>query len=140
MVLETLEEISKKMEGQDNRATSHPIYIVQQRRRIYGLDTRWVDDQVWLLDGEEVSEDHPDLPKVKEQYAWNGTCPDAWDLTGYQDIWEFVQPFFSEKGAQEYIEANKHNLTDPRIYVDSAYRNKEWQAIREVFLRLQRRK
>ena len=47
-----------------------------------------------------------------------------------------VQPFFSMKAAQAYIEANSHNLTHPHVYVGSAYRNKEWQAVREFLLQL----
>jgi hypothetical protein len=43
-----------------------------------------------------------------------------------------IQPFFTEKAAQEYINANRHNLVEPRIYVESGYRNYEWQAVRTL--------
>jgi len=37
--------------------------------------------------------------------------------------------FFTEKAAQEFIEANNHNLAEPRIYVNHSYRNPEIKAI-----------
>jgi hypothetical protein len=56
-------------------------------------------------------------------------------LEQYEEV-RMVQPFFSEKAAKAYIEANKHNLTNPFVYVDTAYRNREWQAVRQVLLQL----
>lgn len=64
---------------------------------------------------------------------------ESYTKTAYQDTWENVQPFFTRKGAEEYLHANKHNLTDkepPRVYVVSAYRNAEWQAIRQMLIDL----
>lgn len=60
--------------------------------------------------------------------------------TAYQDSWETVQMFFTEVGAEEYLRVNGHNLRGgkepPRIYVDSAFRNAEWQAIRAMLLNM----
>ena len=42
---------------------------------------------------------------------------------------EFVQPFFSRKEASRYILENEHNLKNPFIFVNTAYRNREWIAI-----------
>lgn len=59
--------------------------------------------------------------------------------TAYQDSWENVQPFFTRKGAEEYLRINGHNLEGkekPRIYVESAYRNAEWIAIRQMLIDL----
>lgn len=67
---------------------------------------------------------------------------DNYTKTAYQDTWENVQPFFTRAGAEEYLRINGHNLRGrsakeaPRIYVDSAFRNAEWQAIREMLLGL----
>lgn len=138
-IKETLGKISAAMKGQDNWGTAHPIFIVQQRCRIYGIDPQWTDDIVWVCDGSEMSEDDPDLPKVIAEYEELGDLSpkyENWVRTGYKDTWDFIQPFFSERAAAEYIAANRHNLKDPRIYVDSAYRNPEWQAIEAVLLSL----
>ena len=135
--LELLQEIAQRMEGQDNAITADPIFLVQQKRRIYGMDAGCGDGFVWRYDGEEVAEHQDDQ---KEFFRENEISEDEAVKSGflveahYIDIWEFVQPFFSQGAADEYIEANEHNLTDPRVYVDSAYRNKEWQAVRAVLL------
>ena len=136
--LKELRKISERMKGQDNRITSHPIFVVQQRRRICGMDTQWGGDVTWLFDGEEIIDANDDqIQKVKEYYEEHGEEPEGWVRTGYVDIWEMVQHFFSQKAADEYIERNRHNMTDPRVYVGSARRNNEWQAVRSVLLDLQ---
>lgn len=64
---------------------------------------------------------------------------DSYTKTGYQDTWENVQPFFTRAGAERYLRINGHNLRGhepPRIFVDSAFRNAEWQAIRAMLLKM----
>ena len=143
--LEKMKEIAMEMVGQDNRATAEPIYVVQQRRRIYGMDPGCAcsdDDVVWLYDGTELCEDTADddtreeLEIARAYYQLHGETPEGWECTGYIDTYETVQSFFSEKAAQRFIEARKHNLKNPRIYVDSAYHNPEWKAIRAFLLEL----
>ena len=54
------------------------------------------------------------------------------------DFWETVQPFFTEAGAKAYLEENGHNLRhyeDVRIYVESAFRNEEWQFVRALLMK-----
>jgi hypothetical protein len=46
--------------------------------------------------------------------------------------WQNVQPFFTKDAADHYIYLNGHNLRAPRIYVESAFRNAEWQALRAL--------
>jgi hypothetical protein len=123
------------MKGQDNRCTAQPIFIVQQRRRIYGFDPPYSDDYVWLYVDEAVEvSDEKELAQIEAEYERTGKEPAEYIRTFYQDFWEWVQPFFSEEGAQTYITCNRHNLTDPRIYVESAYRNDEWAAVREMLI------
>lgn len=103
MRLDDLREMGERLRTQDNLATAHPIFLVEQQRRIYGVDSDHTDDFEWL-EGESV---------------------------GYTMIWEFVTCCFSQVAAQSYIDANRHNLKEPRIYVASAYRNPEWIAVRK---------
>jgi hypothetical protein len=107
--------------------TAHPIFVVQQRERIYGVDAGYTDDFVWRdEDWDEV--DEAESVVTEALYQESGECPRGWHRDGYVDRWVFVQPFFTRGGAEAYIETSRHRLTDPRIYVDSAYRNPEWQA------------
>jgi hypothetical protein len=126
-------EMAQEIRTQDNACTAEPIYVVQQRKRMYGIDPDLCDDGevVWL----DCMNDHDEIEaeeakKLEDTYNETLEVPENYTRTGYMDTWEFVQPFFTKKGAEEYIEANRHRLTDPRIYVDSAYRNKEWQEVR----------
>ncbi len=140
-IVKKLQKIASDMKGQDNQFTAFPIFVVQQRKRIYGIDPEYSDDIAWICDGSEVSEDDPDLLKAKAEYEELGELSpeyEDWIVTRYIDEWEFVQPFFSEKAAKAYLERNRHNLKNPRIYVDSGHRNKEWQTLLEVFEDLQK--
>lgn len=47
---------------------------------------------------------------------------------------QVVQPFFTRAGAERYIEENRRNLHDPYVHVGTAYRNMEWNAIRDMLL------
>ena len=137
--MEEIIRIAKRMKDQDNYATADPIYIVREKQRIYGIDSGWTDDEVWLNeDGSEVSEDDPDLADVLEYYVEHGTEPKGWTLAGYRDQYINVQYFFSADGAMDYIESNKHNLNKPHIYVDSAHRNPEWKAIRDFLNKVEK--
>lgn len=72
-------------------------------------------------------------------------CDSSFDLgddlwltkTAYRDSWENAQSFFTRQGAEDYLRINGHNLQGhepPRIYVDSAFRNAEWQAVRALLM------
>lgn len=132
MTAELLKAMGERIRTEDNRATGWPIYVVQRKRRVYGFDPDFGDEEstVWLhCDGPEATaEERKPLDEAFELY---NDVPSEWTRTSYQDTWEFVQPFFTEAGANEYIRLNKHNLGEARVFVESAYRNPEWQAVRE---------
>ena len=60
-ILAPLREIAERMDGQDNRSTANPIFVVQQKRRIYGVDFNYSEGNVWLYEGEEVANNKKDL-------------------------------------------------------------------------------
>lgn len=140
--------IGANLHTQDNRITANPIFLVQQKHRTGGFEESYADQHVWIRDGEEVDDviaalldeadktgssviTHPDdedrLDKTVREV-------DDYRKVYYRDEYVFVQPFFTEHGAQEYIRANGHNLREPRIYVESGYRNAEWAAVREYLM------
>lgn len=124
-----MREIGELIRTQDNRATSHPIFIVQEKKRIYGFDSDYTDNITWVhCDGFEADEE-----EASELYAQEeqDCVPDEWTKYGYIDQWEFVTACFTEQGAKDYIRANGHNLREPRIYAASAYRNREFIDVRE---------
>jgi hypothetical protein len=131
-----IQKIAEHVRTQDNAITADPIFVVQQRVRIYGMDPD-VDDVsiVWLdscNDNAEITGD--ELNELEAKYDAGFHVPNEYYRTGYKDTWEFVQPFFTRKAAEAYIEVMRHRLTDPRVYVESGYRNREWQAIRALLM------
>ena len=181
MTSDDIKRMSQDIHNQDNAHTADPIFMVQEKKRIYGFDLDYADDtKVEFIDqdGTEVSEEerreayeealetqeHEYEPASYEKWLkvhaaamdnrhttdeeklaayeaykvrdaaddFTTWCHDhpAWRAVGYQDHWVNVQPFFTRPGAEAYLWINGHNLKDPRIYVESAFRNAEWQAIR----------
>jgi len=115
--MKALREIGEEIRTQDNAGTSHPIFAVQQKVRDYGYGREYCDGVVWINgDGDEAA---------------SGDTTGC-ERTYFRDRWEFVTACFTRVAAQRYIDENQHNLKEPRIYVYSAYRNREWQEIREA--------
>lgn len=125
-------ELREQLLSQDNRITAHPVFIVQEKRRIWGLNPEYAEDIAWVDEECEVA---PDLAKSLEA-GWRekGLIPDGYIRVGYKDIWEFATACLTERGAEDYIERNKHNLRDPRVYVTSGYKNEEWMNLRAFFM------
>lgn len=125
-------EIGARIRSEDNRATATPIYVVQRRRRVYGFDPDYTEDtKVWLdCEAHEATAEERRLLDLA--FDLGNDIPDGWTLTAYLDVWDFVMPFFTEAAAQRYMDENRHNLRpECRIYVESGYRNAEWEAIRK---------
>ncbi len=130
-------EMGNRMREQDNRATAHPIFLVEQRRRIFGIVDGYTEAFAWLHDEDERRAVESSLAASLEAGHCAGLdAPDGFIRLGYVDIWEFATCCFTEKGAEDYIRLNGHNLKEPRTYVASAYRNSEWQAVRAFLLGL----
>lgn len=109
----SLSEISARLRTQDNRITQNPMFCVQQKRRVVGLDPRWTDNTIWYHNGEKVDEECEGAIKV-----------------GVLDLWETVMVAFTEEGCKEYLRQNAHNLREPRIYVESFNRCPEMILLR----------
>lgn len=125
-----MQRIGELIRTQDNRCTSEPLFLVQQKKRMYGMDPDYCEDYDW------ISEDHEVVANEIERAGLDALEDKGKDITGwekayYVDQWEFVTVCFTEQACKEYIEANAHNLNEPRIYAASAYRNREMIAIRE---------
>jgi len=130
--------IGKRLATQDNMATAHPIFVVEQKKRIYGFDPSYVDagdEHIVWIECDDFSEvrDYEERKDLEDEYQETGRERDGYSRTVFQDHWEWVQPFFTREAAELYIAQNKHNLKSPRVYCHSAYRNREWQVALEMF-------
>lgn len=125
-------DLSTQLKTQDNRITSDPIFLVQQKRRIYGLDPEYAEEYEfeWLHEDEGYGPDEYVQLALEAWREAGGQEDMPYRRLAYLDTWEFVQCFFTNQAAQDYIQINKHRLNEPRVYVDSGYRNHEWIQLR----------
>jgi hypothetical protein len=131
-------DIGRRILAQDNRSTDAPLFVVQEKRRFYGLDPEWADaDEIVWIDTandsvEAVPEEHDRLEAAWDEYGYE---PDGWARTSFKDEWHFVTACFTEAGCKEYVRANAHNHRgELRIYADGSYRNEEWRAVRRLLI------
>jgi len=132
--LSALAAIAHELHTQDNRITECPIFAVQQRVRDWHIDPNEGNGAVWINGDEEYREATESEGRLLRVMDDCGDDLGPWRRVGYRDRWEFVSAFLTEKGAQAYIRVNGHNLTDPRIYAYSGWRNAEWAAIRRALM------
>ncbi len=126
---ERLDELGALINTQNNRITSHPIFVIERRVRDYGYEADYVSDYAWIdYVNDDVADEgqHENLDAVFKE---DGNV-DGWVRAYYKDRWEFVTCCFTEDGCKDYLRINGHNVGESRIYVYSGWRNHEWQRIR----------
>lgn len=135
--------LSKELHIQDNRATENPIFCVYQIERFYTEDGA---HECYVCDGEELDEEF--MKESIAQYRKDNVCCALSDeaiieelgyrITRYdfKEIPVSGQHYFSEKAAQEHIDKNRYHYNKPFVYAESAWRNCEFQKIREIVMNL----
>jgi len=134
--------IGERIRTQDNAITDQPIFMVQEKKRVYGVDGSYTDRFVWVSSDpyQEVVEADEKTADKLELAHWDGVGKNptaGWDRVGYIDIWINVQPFFTRWAAQEFIDGYGYNFNEPRIFVESGYRNWEWEEARRLFMSIE---
>lgn len=119
----TIFEIAERMKGQDPRATASPIYCVQALGRVIGVEQTCTDNVLYMTDEGEIFFDEEEVEEHVKEYGGD------YEEQGYTEFWETLEQFFSLEGAEKYIEENKHNHEDLRVYVISASRNDEMKCV-----------
>lgn len=130
--------VIERLHTQNNRITESPIFAVQQKRRIYGLDAGYEDSFGWSHPDRDdlVIAGSPEFDELQQSWECVGNSRGEWSRVGFKDTWEFVTACLTEQGCKDYIARNGHNLREPRIYVYSSYRNAEWIALRQWLMSL----
>jgi hypothetical protein len=98
---------------------------------ICGIDPVWGGEIAWLDSDHSQIHDAEEVERLEQAYRDTGSEPDGFTRSGFVKRWEFVTACFTEQGCKDYLDANGHNLRNPRIYVHSGYRNAEWIKLRE---------
>lgn len=121
--------IGENLRTQDNRITSHPVFVVFQKEEMVVSEEFDHDRIAWVWEcGDGEVEDRT----ARRLEALHQGCRDTRGYSRYamKSIKRFVTACFTEDGCKDYLRQNGHNLNEPFIYAHSAYRNDEWQVIR----------
>jgi hypothetical protein len=134
-IIDRLKYIQQELKTQDNRYTADPIFLVQEKERIWGMDSEYVDDYVWYNTEDQCEADEEEAKEFDRLDDEIENIPSAWSKCWYFDKWIAVQSFFTEKAAQDYIDSQYYrHRGELRIYADSLYRNDEMKFIRDYLL------
>lgn len=147
---------------QDHLSTSDPLYVVYSKRPIVVNEAYDYDEVVYMREDYEL--DEKEFNKLEGQYnlafeeQYGRTSyssetetthkfpddpfdtgekfdPDDWDRLCIKMVDNFEQAFFIRENAENFLANQRHNLGEKSyIYVESAYRNPEWQQIRELLI------
>ena len=129
--------IGQLIRTQDNRITADPFFIVQERQRVYGMDTAYDPEIAWLHGDESIEVDAAKAKRLEAAYQKNYKEPDEYRRVGYVEKWVYVTGCFTEAAADRYIAHNSHRHSGPlRTYAESLYRNPEMIAVREYLMSL----
>lgn len=137
---EEIREIGRLILTQDNRITSDPIFMVQERKRTFGIADAYTDNFAWIdQDSGDYREATPAEGKRLQEKQDEGKPTVMrglkYERVGYADEWVHVQPFFTEKAADDYVASQKHRHSVPlRVYVESGHRNPQWRLLRRIFM------
>ena len=146
---------------QDHFCTSDPLYVVYSKKPIVVNEAYDYDKVVYMREDYEL--DAEEFDKLEDQYnlafeeqygriSYSSETetthkfpddpfdtgekfdPSDWDRLCVKKIDCFEQAFFIRENAQSFIESQSHHLSSPYIFVESAWRNPEWQQIRELLI------
>ena len=139
-----LSTLRDRLRTQDNLATAHPLFCVREEERIYGMDPQWDDNTPYIWqDHDETECTYESKAELLAAAGGDLGTPQYVIGRGEQEIeidgrryqriyyvirWSFVCAHFTEAAAERYIEENRHNLANPRIYATSQHRCWEWIA------------
>lgn len=120
-----------KGEGVKDHYTAFPIFIVQKRDRIYGMDSEYSGEYNWFrfdLGGEYYEADERTSKRLDALYADDRDIKN-WERIYYIDTWVYVNAHFTKEGALEFIKRKQHDYDELRVYVDSQYPCHEFNSI-----------
>ena len=135
--------------GVDDHCTANPIFIVQKKEIISGIDPDYDPSYFWTdADHEGEYNDSEMKEELKSIFDGDdGDGPDDYDLAydaeitcnagkqvlfrkiGYIERWEYVCAHFTKEGAEAFIARKKHDYRQLRVYVDCQYHCWEFNTI-----------
>lgn len=134
MTYDTINKIGELIRTQDNRFTSHPLFVVEKKVVDAGYEDGYADFYQWVdFENDYYEADEEEAAHLDAMLAHDPeSLPTGWAKIGCKIRWEFVTCCFTEQGCKDFLKVNGHNVGESRIYVYSGWRNYEWQDVREA--------
>ncbi len=123
--------------GVDHHCTANPIFIVQSRERITGIDLSFDPETYWTDEDSECEWTEEEFKEQLAEYVADGGEHEDFDIDideevtrgqvtvfrklGYCENWEYVCAHLTREAAEAFIKRKKHDHRKLRIYVDSQY-------------------
>lgn len=152
-----LQVLAHKLKTQDTSCTRKPVYFnIQESETIFGMDRGYAED--CLLIGDEYDDIYTLEEAVEHLKKYYGFADSELDeLYDLEDIQEFLDKqgidntltgyrkelrcsgvFLTRDAANEHIEINGHNLKEPFVYCQHAFRNPELEKLLEIIEKFDR--
>lgn len=122
----------------NDHCTAYPIFTVEKKRYVTGIDTDFTEQIGWFCDESDGGKGPVEstlAAELEEEYDRTDKCREGYTRTGYAIEWRHVSSYFTKPAAEAFIAAKCHE-GEMRVYVDSAYRNHEWKAAQAFFMSL----
>jgi hypothetical protein len=131
--------IGELMRTQDNQCTADAIFLVERKCIITGFDTDYCESHqiVWCIEDSMYFEGEDYFKELEDEFIKTGVVREDHTRTGFIAHCDFVQLFFTQSAADELILKHGHKYDgELRVSVESAYRNKEFQTVRDWLMSL----
>lgn len=136
--LAPLSRIREQLKTQNNECTAHPLFVVLNRRRIYGMDPNYGDETncTWVetANGDYCEADEKKKLALDRYERMFDKEPEGWSKFHYIEVDEFVTCAFTREAAQNFIDHRRRGYNHLHIDVDSLYRMQEMIDVREALL------
>jgi hypothetical protein len=134
-----LGELSRKINEQDKRGTSYPLFVVYDKKQIFREDGE-ERARKSEYDGELCARCEKDLELTGDLQDDCEDCPDdAFYRFDWEDqICEDDGIYLTAEACNEYIARRRYNFNKPYSYAISAYYSEEMKRLMEIISKLTR--
>lgn len=105
-------------EGVSDHCTRDPLFIVQKRERVYGFDSAYVSDYVWINAEQDHREADERTARRLDALDDGDRETGQWEKIYYADRWEHVCSHMTKEGAEAFIRRKGHDYDELRVYVE----------------------
>jgi len=118
-----------KGEGVKDHCTRDPLFIVQKRERVYGFDSDFGSDYVWINAEQDNMEADERTARRLDALDDDGRETGQWEKIYYAVRWEYVCSHLTKEGAEAFIRRKGHDYEELRVYVECQIYCEEFNAI-----------